>query len=191
MDVIKMEPDLGCDTGSLFMCSDIQLTAAQQADVALVGVINTQNEVIQKINSKVDTATAQEAVPFSATLPVKNQTKVRDISSECFVAWSWFFYWLMLAHNCCNCCSAMPSLSVLIMYFVMAFGWHKRERMEGKRIVRESETSFDGSKRRDNGTLATDLIGNINLSLPCTGILLYRISNCCSTRLLNVIELFV
>jgi mannose/fructose/N-acetylgalactosamine-specific phosphotransferase system component IIC len=82
MDVIKMEPDLDSDTGSLFVCSDIQLTAAQQADVALVEVIATQQKVIQKIKNRVDTATVQEAIPVSATLSVKSQVKVRHISSE-------------------------------------------------------------------------------------------------------------
>jgi hypothetical protein len=54
-------------------------------------------------------------------------------------------------------------------------------RGEGKRwkirIVGESETSFDGSKRRGSGRVARDLIENVNLSLPCTDILLCRISN--------------
>jgi hypothetical protein len=77
MNVIKVEPDLDCDTGSLFLHSDVQLVTTQQADVALVDIITTQQKGIQKVRNKVDTATIQEAVPV--TLSVKSDIKVRHV----------------------------------------------------------------------------------------------------------------
>ncbi|XP_023714941.1 zinc finger protein 135 isoform X2 [Cryptotermes secundus] len=84
MNVIKVEPDLGSGRGSLFLHRDIQLTATQQADIALVEVIAPQQKGIQKTENKLD------AVPVSATLSVKsegkeelqNVTSIREESSD-------------------------------------------------------------------------------------------------------------
>lgn len=71
-----MEPDLDSGSGSLFVCSD-----AQQADVTLVEVIATQQNIIQNIRNKMDTATVQEAASVSARLLAKCQVRVRPIPS--------------------------------------------------------------------------------------------------------------
>lgn len=71
MNVIKVEPDLGSGRGSLFLHRDIQLTATQQADIALVEVIAPKQKGIQKTENKLD------AVPVSATLSVKSEGEVR------------------------------------------------------------------------------------------------------------------
>jgi hypothetical protein len=89
MNVIKVEPDLGSGRSSLFMRRDIQLTATQQADIALVEVIATQQKAIQQIENKLDIA-----APVSATLSVKSEAKVRHVIR--MPAWSCLFYCLLI-----------------------------------------------------------------------------------------------
>lgn len=75
-----MEPDLlDSSTGSFFACSDFQLTATHQTDVASVEVAAVQQKVVEKIKNKVDTTAIQEDIPLSAALSVKSQVKVRYI----------------------------------------------------------------------------------------------------------------
>jgi hypothetical protein len=79
--MIRFEPNLNSDAGSLFLQSDIQCTAMQQADVALIEVIATQ----------------QKDMPVEVTLSIKNEVKVRCDENDLLVVVP---DCLMLAHNC-------------------------------------------------------------------------------------------
>jgi len=57
----QTEPNLNSDVGFLFLQSDIQCTAVQQADITLVEVIATQ----------------QKDMAVQSTLSVRNEVKVR------------------------------------------------------------------------------------------------------------------
>jgi hypothetical protein len=57
----QIEPNLSSDVGSLFLHSDIQCTAMQQANVTLVEMIATQ----------------QKDVAVQSTLSTRNEVKVR------------------------------------------------------------------------------------------------------------------
>jgi hypothetical protein len=57
----QTEPNLNSDVGSLFLQSDIQYTAVQQADVTLVEAIATQ----------------QKDMAIHSTLSARNEVKVR------------------------------------------------------------------------------------------------------------------
>jgi len=57
----QIEPNVNSDVGSLFLQSDIQCTAMQQADITLVEAIATQ----------------QKDMAIQSTLSVGNEVKVR------------------------------------------------------------------------------------------------------------------